>query len=230
MRKLFKKIFYLLIILFFSYFPSSLANTQNDINLSNIYSKNYLVFDRNSSLTIIEKNGFDKTPMASTTKIMTCILAIEYGNLNDIVTISSNVNKITGSKLSLKENSQIKLEDLLYGLMLRSGNDAAYVIAEHISGNLENFLTLMNKKAKELKLYNTNFTSPHGLDNENHYTTCYDLALLTDYALKNDIFKKIVSTNSTNIFINNNLTNIHNTNNLLRDSNRFLWRKNWFYI
>lgn len=230
MKKLFKKVFYLLIILFFSYFPSSLANTQNDINLSNIYSKNYLVFDRNSSLTIIEKNGFDKTPMASTTKIMTCILAIEYGNLNDIVTISSNVNKISGSKLNLKENSQIKLEDLLYGLMLRSGNDAAYVIAEHISGNLENFLTLMNKKAKELKLYNTNFTSPHGLDNENHYTTCYDLALLTDYALKNDIFKKIVSTNSTNIFINNNLTNIHNTNNLLRDSNRFLWRKNWFYI
>ena len=230
MKKLFKKVFYLLIILFFSYFPSSLANTQNDINLSNIYSKNYLVFDRNSSLTIIEKNGFDKTPMASTTKIMTCILAIEYGNLNDIVTISNNVNKITGSKLNLKENSKIKLEDLLYGLMLRSGNDAAYVIAEHISGNLENFLTLMNKKAKELKLYNTNFTSPHGLDNENHYTTCYDLAILTDYALKNDVFKKIVSTNSTNIFINNNLTNIHNTNNLLRDSNRFLWRKNWFYI
>ena len=205
MKKLLKKIFYLLIILFFSYFPSSLASTQNDINLSNIYSKNYLVFDRNSSLTIIEKNGFDKTPMASTTKIMTCILAIENGNLNDIVTVSNHVNKITGSKLNLKENSKIKLEDLLYGLMLRSGNDAAYVIAEHISGNLEIFLNLMNKKAKELKLYNTHFTSPHGLDNENHYTTCYDLAILTDYALKNDVFKKIVSTNSTSIFINNNL-------------------------
>lgn len=230
MKKLLKKIFYLLIILFFSYFPSSLASTQNDINLSNIYSKNYLVFDRNSSLTIIEKNGFDKTPMASTTKIMTCILAIENGNLNDIVTVSNNVNKITGSKLNLKENSKIKLEDLLYGLMLRSGNDAAYVIAEHISGNLEIFLNLMNKKAKELKLYNTHFTSPHGLDNENHYTTCYDLAILTDYALKNDVFKKIVSTNSTSIFINNNLTNIHNTNNLLRDSTRFLWCKNRFYI
>ena len=230
MKKLLKKIFYLLIILFFSYFPSSLASTQNDINLSNIYSKNYLVFDRNSSLTIIEKNGFDKTSMASTTKIMTCILAIENGNLNDIVTVSNNVNKITGSKLNLKENSKIKLEDLLYGLMLRSGNDAAYVIAEHISGNLEIFLNLMNKKAKELKLYNTHFTSPHGLDNENHYTTCYDLAILTDYALKNDVFKKIVSTNSTSIFINNNLTNIHNTNNLLRDSTRFLWCKNRFYI
>ena len=230
MKKLLKKIFYLLIILFFSYFPSSLASTQNDINLSNIYSKNYLVFDRNSSLTIIEKNGFDKTPMASTTKIMTCILAIENGNLNDIVTVSNHVNKITGSKLNLKENSKIKLEDLLYGLMLRSGNDAAYVIAEHISGNLEIFLNLMNKKAKELKLYNTHFTSPHGLDNENHYTTCYDLAILTDYALKNDVFKKIVSTNSTSIFINNNLTNIHNTNNLLRDSTRFLWCKNRFYI
>lgn len=223
-----KKLILLTLFFIVTYFPNVLASEKSNYNLSNIYSKNYLVFDRNSSTTILDKNGFEKTPMASTTKIMTCILAIENGNLKDIVKTSKSVNKVTGSKINLKENYTITLEDLLYGLMLRSGNDAAIVIAEHISGNLDNFLKLMNQKAKELNLLNTQFTSPHGLDNENHYTTCYDLAILTNYALNNPTFKKIVSTNITSISINNQLTSIHNTNNLLRDTTGFYGVKTGF--
>ena len=215
----------------FSLFPSSLSNEQNLTileNTKNIYSKNYLVFDRNSKNVIIDKLGFEKVPMASTTKIMTCILAIENGNLDDTVTISNKASKINGSKLKLQSNSTIKLKDLLYGLMLRSGNDAAIAIAEHISGSYENFIELMNKKARELNLQNTHFTSPHGLDDTEHFTTCYELALLTDYALNNTIFKKIVSTYNTNIYLNNSITSIHNTNNLLEKDRNFYGVKTGF--
>lgn len=235
----------LLIIILFqifstSYFPNTLRadsynvihNSQNDLDLSKIYSKAFLVFDRNSNQVLIHNNGFDKLPMASTTKIMTCLLALEHGNLNDKVVISKNATSIHGSTLKLssnqKLNQNITLKDLLYGLMLRSGNDAAIAIAEHISGSYDNFIELMNKKAKELNLINTHFTSPHGLDNENHYTTAYELAYLTDIALENEEFKKIVSTNITSINLNNNSTQIQNTNDLLRKDNNFYGVKTGF--
>ena len=112
--------------------------------------------------------------------------------------------------------------------MLRSGNDAAIAIAEHISGSYDNFIELMNKKAKELNLLNTHFTSPHGLDNENHYTTPYELAYLTDIALENNDFKKIVSTNITSINLNNYSTQIQNTNDLLRKDSNFYGVKTGF--
>ena len=227
----FKRIFipFIIISLFFPLFPSSYSNDILNVNLSkNIYSKNYLIFDRNSKNIIIENNGFKKVSIASTTKIMTCILAIENGDLNDTVTISRNASKINGSKLGLHAGSTIKLEDLLYGLMLRSGNDAAIAIAEHISGSLDNFIILMNNKAKELNLINTHFTSPHGLDNKEHYSSCYDLAILTDYALKNETFNKIVSTDFTNIYFNKQINSIYNTNNLLKEDNNFYGVKTGF--
>lgn len=107
------------------------------------------------------------------------------------------------------------MESLLYGLMLKSGNDAAVALAEHISGNLENFSELMNKKAKELHLLSTHFVTPHGLDNDEHYTSALDLACLTDYALKNETFAKIVNTKTYTILINNQPKTITNTNELL---------------
>ena len=212
-------------------FPNCLGKQytkKQSTNLTHIQSKNYLVLDKNSNNVLLEKNGYDKVPMASTTKIMTCILAIEHGNLDDIVTISKNATNINGSKLKLTTNSKIKLKDLLYGLMLRSGNDAAIAVAEHISGSVDNFLILMNQKAEKLNLYNTHFTSPHGLDNENHYTTCYELALLANYALSNSTFKKIVSTYSTTITINNTSQTINNTNNLLNVDKNFYGVKTGF--
>lgn len=243
LKKLTFKIFIILLlfkILLTSYFPSIsraesyniIHNTQTNLDLSKIYSKAFLVFDRNSNQVLIHNNGFEKLPMASTTKIMTCLLALEHGNLNDKVTISKNATNIHGSTLKLSSNQNlnqnITLKDLLYGLMLRSGNDAAIAIAEHISGSYDNFIELMNKKAKELNLLNTHFTSPHGLDNEKHYTTAYELAYLTDIALENNDFKKIVSTNITSINLNNYSTQIQNTNDLLRKDSNFYGVKTGF--
>lgn len=153
--------------------------------------------------------------MASTTKIMTCILALENSNLSNIVTVSKKAASIHGSTLGLKENMKISMQDLLYGLMLRSGNDCAIAIAEEVSGSVENFANLMNKKAKELNLQNTNFVTPHGLDDENHFTTAYELALLTDYGLKNDTFRNIVSCKNYTFNFDGYSKTITNTNELL---------------
>ena len=223
---IFYSIFFLLLL---SFFLTAIAVPEEiEPNFSSIYSKSFLVFDRNSENVILESNGYQKNYIASTTKIMTCILALEHGNLDDLVEISKKATSINGSKLNLKSNSKIYLKDLLYGLMLRSGNDAAIAIAEHISGSIDNFSILMNEKAKELGLTTTHFTSPHGLDNKEHFSSCYDLAVLTNYALKNDNFKKIVSTNSTYISLNNVSTRINSTNNLLREYSGFYGVKTGF--
>lgn len=180
-----------------------------------MYSKNIAVIDRTSNTILFEKNSNETVPMASTTKIMTCIIALESSNLNEIVTISKNASSIHGSTLGLKEGMKVSMNSLIYGLMLRSGNDCAIAIAEHISGSVENFCTKMNEKAVSLNLKNTHFTSPHGLDNENHYTTAYELAILANYALENETFKKIVSTTNITIPLENSTISIHNTNELL---------------
>lgn len=181
------------------------------------YSKNIVVFDRNSKKILFEKNSSEKIPIASTTKILTCIIALETLDFtkNPIYTISQNAASATGSTLGLKYNKTISLQDLLYGLMLRSGNDCAILLAEIISGDVNSFSLLMNQKAKELNLTSSNFITPHGLDQENHYSTAYDLAILTDYALNNPIFKQIVSSKEKNIVLNGIPTTINNTNELL---------------
>lgn len=132
--------------------------------------------------------------MASTTKIMTAILAIENSNLSDIVTVSPRASGIEGSSLYLAAGERLTMKQLLYGLMLRSGNDAAFAIAEHVGKSAEKFADMMNRKARELGAINTNFVNPHGLHHEDHYTTAYDLALISAYAMKNPIFREIVST------------------------------------
>lgn len=178
-------------------------------------SKHIVVIDRKTLSVLYEKDAYSKTAMASTTKIMTCILALEKISLDTTITVSKNAASIHGSVLGLNANDTITIHDLLYGLMLRSGNDCAISLAEAISGTTENFAVLMNKKSQELNLKNTHFVTPNGLDNENHYTSAYDLAILTDYALKNESFKKIVSTKNCNISINGISRNISNTNELL---------------
>lgn len=183
------------------------------------YSKNIIAIDRKTSTVLYEKNAYDVTAMASTTKIMTCIVALENSSLDEIVTVSRNAAIVNGSTLGITENMQISMRDLIYGLMLRSGNDCAIAIAEHIGGNVEGFAALMNKKAKELGLENTNFVTPHGLDNDNHYTTAYELALLTHYSLNNKEFKDIVGTKTTSIWFNGYSREISNTNELLGNLN-----------
>lgn len=174
-----------------------------------------IIYDRNTKEVIWGKNENDKKAMASTTKIMTAIVVLENSNLSDVVTVSKKAAGTGGSRLKINESDKITVNDLLYGLMLKSGNDAAVALAEHVGGNLEGFANLMNAKALELGLTNTNFVTPHGLDDENHYTTAYELALITDYALNNQTFAKIVNTQSITISINGNARTISNTNELL---------------
>ena len=184
-----------------------------------VSSNNAIVIDRKTQTVLYEKSAYQKVAMASTTKIMTCIIALENSNLNDIVTISKEADSIHGSTVGIKANTKISMQDLLYGLMLRSGNDCAIAIAEHISGNVEKFANLMNEKASSLGLTNTHFVTPHGLDDDNHYTTAYELAILTNYALKNPVFRKIVSTKNYTMSISGEQKQLSNTNELLGNLN-----------
>lgn len=152
------------------------------------------VIDVSSGRILYEKNADQKLPIASLTKIMTAIVAIEEGDLTEHVKASRNAVRTEGSSIYLRRGEELTLEDLLYGLMLRSGNDAAVAIAEHVGGSVEGFAFLMNEKANYIGLTSTHFVNPHGLDHRNHYSTARDLAILTAYALKDPTFQKIVST------------------------------------
>ncbi|MCM1992767.1 D-alanyl-D-alanine carboxypeptidase family protein [Oceanirhabdus seepicola] len=152
----------------------------------------FIAMDAQSGMILCENNSKKILAMASTTKILTCLIAIEYCKPDEIVTVSSNAATTYGSKVHLKSGEKIKVEELLYGLMLKSGNDAAVALAEHIGGNVENFSRIMNDYAFKLGLLSSNFKSPHGLDKQNHYSTSYDLAKATSIALKNETFRNIV--------------------------------------
>ncbi len=153
-----------------------------------------VLIETTTGTVLYEKNAHTKTGMASTTKIMTALLALEKSKPDDIVTISRNAANTEGSSLYLKPGDKIRMIDLVYGLMLNSGNDAAVAIAEHICGNVQEFAKGMTKKARDLGLENTSFKNPNGLDADGHYTTAYDLAQITRYAMQNENFEKIVST------------------------------------
>ncbi|WP_088102284.1 D-alanyl-D-alanine carboxypeptidase family protein [Halalkalibacter urbisdiaboli] len=154
-----------------------------------------VLIEQESGRVLYEKNANESLRIASITKIMTAILAIESGKMEEFVKISSRAEGTEGSSIYLRANEKIKLEDLVYGLMLRSGNDSAVAIAEHVGGSLEGFVFMMNEKAQELGMSKTMFQNPHGLDDhENHYSSAYDMALLTQYAMKNETYQKIAST------------------------------------
>lgn len=195
--------------------PELVEATTNSAEEPNINSRSAIVFDRNSKEVIYGKDENTKKKMASTTKIMTCIVVLEKGELTDTVIVSKNAAGTGGSRVGLKTGDKATVQDLLYGLMLCSGNDAAVALAEHVGGSVEGFAELMNAKAKELNLSNTNFVTPHGLDNENHYTTAYELAIMADYGLKNKTFRSIVGTKNITININRKPRNLNNTNELL---------------
>ena len=189
--------------------------SSTSVDTPNINSRAAIVIERNSQIPIYEKNSNERRKMASTTKIMTAIIVVEKGNLEETVTVSKKAGGTGGSRLGLKAGDKVKVKDLLYGLMLCSGNDAAVALAEHIGGSVENFAELMNQKAKELKLKDTHFVTPHGLDAEEHYTTAYELAIITNYALNIPEIANIVKTQTCTVWINGYIKEIRNTNELL---------------
>ena len=159
-----------------------------------IKAKAAIAIDASSKVVLYEKNSSNIISIASTTKIMTALVAIKYGELEKQIIISSKSAGINGSTVGYKKNEVVTLKELLYGLMLKSGNDAAIAIAEGVSGSVEQFVKLMNDCAKDIGLVNTNFVVPHGLDDQFHYSTAYDLALVTAKAKENPIFNEIVAT------------------------------------
>ena len=193
----------------------SATSNSKEKDIPKINARHAIVLDRSSKQVLFGKSEKEVCKMASTTKIMTSIVIIENCNLKDTVTVSSKAAHTGGSRLGLSTNDTITVENLLYGLMLRSGNDAAVALAEFAGGSVEGFADMMNSKATKLGLSSTHFVTPHGLDNDSHYTSAYDLAILTDYALKNDVFAKIVSTKHHVITLNGYSKSLSNTNELL---------------
>lgn len=225
-----KSIVFIIIIYIFSNFNYSFADDIENSNLDynniietsssdaselNINARSCIVLDRLSKNILYGKNEFNKVKMASTTKIMTATIIIENCDLNKTIEVSKKAAGTGGSRLGLKIRDKITIRDLLYGLMLCSGNDAAVALAESCSGTIQEFSNLMNQKAKELGLNNTHFESPHGLDSDNHYTTAYELAILSDYALQNKAFFNIVGTKNYTVTINGYPKILSNTNELL---------------
>ena len=209
-------------------YDSSEDNSDLDLR---IHTDSVLLVEKQSGDILYEKNGYNKMYPASTTKILTAIIVLEKCYLNDLVTISSNaVNSVPPSYTTarLKAGEQLSVLDLLYAMLLPSGNDAANALAEHVSGSINSFSELMNEKAVKLGLTNSHFTNPSGMEDENLYTTAYDLSIIARYAMDIEKFREIVQTTSytlpsTAIYPESDRT--FRNSNLLLDSNN----TNYYY-
>ncbi|WP_429891803.1 serine hydrolase [Gottfriedia acidiceleris] len=170
--------------------------TNNVKAFGGVSARNAVLMDQKTGRILYGKAMHDSERIASITKIMTAILAVESGKMQNTITISSRAVQTEGSSIYLKPGQKIKLEDLVYGLMLRSGNDAANAIAEAVGGSIDGFVYMMNEKAKEIGMSNTYFSNPSGLDQQGkeHYSSAYDMALLTRYAMENPKYAKIAGT------------------------------------
>ena len=186
------------------------------IKVNAISARCAILMDTDNNTILYEKNISEVRSVASISKIMTAILAIESGKMDDIVVIGDEIDKSYGSGIYIRKGEELTLRDLVYGLMLRSGNDAALAIANYVGGSVDDFVILMNKKAKELGMKNTEFNNPSGLDEEKgNYSTAYDMAKLASYAIKNDEFKKITGTKKYKLKTNMNTYIWNNKNKML---------------
>lgn len=191
-----KKLFGILLVLIVIFSVGSVKNERSDVACAASSAECMCVIERASGRVLNQKNAEMRRPMASTTKIATAITVIEkYPCLDDVVRVPSVAAGVEGSSIYLKANERISVRDLLYGLMLQSGNDCAVALAVITAGSVERFAEMMNETAMTAGAENTNFVNPHGLHHENHYTTAEDLARITAYAMKNETFRDIVATN-----------------------------------
>jgi len=191
--KLLKKFFCLIVSV--AIICSCLVIKSQAVDIS-VSAKSAILIDANTLEVLFSKNEHEKRGIASTTKILTSLIALEYGEPQKEVIASNEAVRVEGTSLGLKAGDKITLKALVYGMLLESGNDAANVTAYGISGSITEFSKLMNKYAKELGMVNSNFTNPSGLTDADHYSTAFDMALLTSVAIKNPVFNKIASTES----------------------------------
>lgn len=192
------RFFFVLLVIFLFTNPvlSCLAKESTVLEAGNFHAASVLLMDGNSGRVLYEKNGYELLPMASTTKIMTCLYALEHGNPEQIVSVSEKAAQAPQVKLGMKEGQTFYLSDLLYSLMLESHNDTAVAIAEAVEGNVDTFCKKMTEEARSFGCEKTTFETPNGLDSENHHTTAYELGLIAKKALSNSTFRKIIQTPS----------------------------------
>lgn len=183
----------------------------------NITSPAAVVIDSKTGRVLYDKNANEKRKIASLTKIMTSIMLVENCQMNEIIEVPSKAAWIGGSEVGLKAGDKVTAETLLYGMLLPSGNDAAYTVGLHLGGTAENFGVMMTKKAKEIGAINSNFTNPHGLDANEHYSTAKDLAIITRYAMKNENIDRIMGTKSATVNLGSYSKTLSNTNRLLKN-------------
>lgn len=189
------KKFVVMILTFILFFIPSVSIQAESIEVPpEVTAEGAVVLDINSGQILYAKNENQQFFPASITKVLTTIVALEHGHLNDIVTVSKNATMQEGSSVYLQEGEKVTLEQLLHGLMMYSGNDAAMAIAEHIGGSQEGFINLMNETAKKTGAVNSVFKNPHGLPNDEHKVTAKDMAFITAYAMKNPDFRRIAGT------------------------------------
>lgn len=197
------------------------ANNLYPVSKPNIKSESAIIMDAKTGMVLYDFNAHTPRYPASTTKILTALLLIENCDPNEYISAPHECETIEGSSLYLKPTEHVKAEDMLYALMLRSANDAAYAIACHISGSTEEFAKLMNERAKQIGCKNSHFTNPHGLPDENHISTAYDLALIAREAMNYSLFAEVARTKSKVINRSLNTLDVY-----LRNKNRFLLEEN----
>lgn len=179
-------------------------------------ARSAILMDIDSNRILYEENINEIRSVASISKIMTALLAIESGKLDEVVVVGNEIEKSYGSGIYIKVGEKLTLRDLVYGLMLRSGNDAALAISKYVGGTVEDFVKMMNEKANEIGMNNTTFNNPSGLDQDKgNYSTAYDMAILTSYAMKNEEYKKITGTKKYTLKTNMNTYSWINKNKLL---------------
>ena len=221
-------------LLIFSLIPICVSADSNsdafiddEINNLDISSPVALLMESETGTVLYEKNAYEKNYPASTTKMLTAILTLENCDLDDTAIVSEKALMSVPydyTNANLQVDEELTIRDLLYAFLIPSANDCGFVLAEHIAGSTEKFADMMNLKAAEIGCKNTHFTNPSGIQDENHYSTAYDLALIGRYAMKNDVFREIVSTSSYNLPITNKYDSTDrrfvNTNFLIRESQK----------
>ena len=189
---------HLLIIIIITLIATLIPNIVSAQNTPTITAPHGVLIDYETGNVLFSKNAHKQAYPASTTKVMTAILTLENANLNDRVTIDYDLY-VEGSSMFLLKGESFTVEELLKALLIKSANDCAEALAIHITGSVEKFVEMMNKRAKELGALNTNFVNPHGLADPNHVTTAYDLAMIAKHAMTFDTFREIVSTTMLNL-------------------------------
>ena len=216
MRKGIKGITVLLLGIIFSQMLSISVNAANKDNSKfRVNARCAIALDKETGTVLYEQNAYELVPMASTTKILTSLIAIEQGDLDKKVTISKKAASIRGSRVGYKANEEVTLKELIFGLMFKSGNDAAIAIAEDLGGSIEGFSEIMNHYARGIGILDSHFESPHGLDSSEHYSSAYDLAILTSKGMEYDLFREIVGTKEITKDKYNFTRDYHNINKIL---------------